>query len=220
MPICIELLGNTSLMRRKSWPRVGRFRYIARENRWDWSDEITRMHGYEPGRVTPTTDLLLTHKHPDDKPTVLELIERTCRYGVPFSNRHRIIDTGGDVHVVVVVANPIYDGRGVVTGAAGFFVDITHQFQADVQEQLTGAVLAVNARRAVINQALGVLMLQHGLDADAAFELLTRLSQRSNTKVRVLAERIVADAAGREAPLSDVASAVDGLLRVPQGASN
>jgi hypothetical protein len=43
----------------------------------------------------------------------------------------------------------------------------------------------------VIEQAKGVLISQQGCDADEAFELLRRASQRSNVPVRVLAEQIM-----------------------------
>jgi hypothetical protein len=50
--------------------RVGRFRFFLDGQRWEWSDAVARMHGYEPGTVAPTTELLLGHKHPDDLPQV------------------------------------------------------------------------------------------------------------------------------------------------------
>lgn len=48
--------------------------------------------------------------------------------------------------------------------------------------------------RAVIDQAKGVLMEREKVSADQAFEQLKSLSQRSNIKVRELAQRIVDDA--------------------------
>jgi hypothetical protein len=43
-----------------------------------------------------------------------------------------------------------------------------------------------------------MLMLRYGLTSEAAFQLLTRLSQESNIKLRIIAERVVdnADAGG------------------------
>jgi len=49
--------------------------------------------------------------------------------------------------------------------------------------------------RAVIEQAKGILMARYGIDAVQAFDLLTEQSQTVNTKLRVLAEQIVAEAA-------------------------
>ena len=52
------------------------------------------------------------------------------------------------------------------------------------------------ANRAVIDQAKGILMSQQRIDADAAFDLLRRASQRENRKLRAIAQRIVDRAAG------------------------
>jgi hypothetical protein len=43
-----------------------------------------------------------------------------------------------------------------------------------------------------IEQAKGIIMAQTRCDADQAFEILRRASQRSNTKLRVLAQDLVA----------------------------
>jgi AmiR/NasT family two-component response regulator len=43
-----------------------------------------------------------------------------------------------------------------------------------------------------IEQAKGIIMAQTRCDADQAFEILRRASQRSNTKLRVLATELVA----------------------------
>jgi hypothetical protein len=51
------MLRDESPLRTKPWAAVGSFRYIVREDRWEWSDEVARMHGYRPGSITPTTDL-------------------------------------------------------------------------------------------------------------------------------------------------------------------
>ena len=48
------------------------------------------------------------------------------------------------------------------------------------------------AVRAVIEQAKGILMAAQHCDAEEAFDLLVRASQRENVKVRDIAVRIVA----------------------------
>ncbi len=192
-------------------PPVGEFRYAAHGDRWEWSDEVAHMYGYEPGTVTPTTELVLTHQHPMDRAAMANLIEQVRRHGTPFSGRQRIIDTRGEEHSVIVVADRFYED-GAPAGASGFYVDITQQIKAAVQERLTKAVLAVSARRAVIDQAIGMIMLRYGLTADSAFQLLTRLSQESNIKLRFIAERVVANAAAQNTILDDMAAHIDALL--------
>ena len=44
----------------------GSFSYTIATGQWWWSDDLYRIHGFEPGDVVPTTDLLVAHKHPDD----------------------------------------------------------------------------------------------------------------------------------------------------------
>lgn len=53
-----------------------------------------------------------------------------------------------------------------------------------------GLKTAIDARK-VIGQAQGLLMGNYGLDPDRAFELLRRLSQEENVKLRTVAERLV-----------------------------
>jgi GAF domain-containing protein len=59
--------------------------------------------------------------------------------------------------------------------------------QRDLSTQLREAMES----RAVIEQAKGILMMQHKVSADAAFELLRGASQQSNTKLRDVAQRVV-----------------------------
>lgn len=192
------------------WPLAGSFRYHAREDRWEWSDEVAAMHGYEPGTVNPTTELVLSHKHPDDKPTVTQLIEQVRRLGIPFSSRHRIIDTAGNVHVVVVVGDRWSDDAGEFIGTTGFYIDVTEEFDADVRRSLDQVVATIAARRATINQAMGMLMLAHGVSAEKAFAMLARRSQQTNVKLRDLATQFVKEAAsaGDVARVDDILATV------------
>ena len=191
------------------WPLAGRFSYDARDDRWEWSDEVAAMHGYQPGTVQPTTELVLAHKHPDDKPTVAQLIDQVRRLGIPFSSRHRIIDTAGRVHLVVVVGDRWLDSAGDVIGTTGFYVDVTDEFDADVQSSLDEVVAHIAIRRATINQAIGMLMLAHGVSADDAFEILARRSQQTNVKLRDLAAQFVKEA--KDSHVTDAAR-IDEIL--------
>ena len=69
--------------------------------------------------------------------------------------------------------------------------------RVSAQELLASSPLArLRARAAtmpVIEQAKGILMAMHGCSEDEAFDLLRRVSQRSNTPIRVLAEQIVSN---------------------------
>ncbi|MFC9553941.1 PAS and ANTAR domain-containing protein [Rhodococcus sp. NPDC056960] len=172
--------------------RVGSFRFFLDGQRWEWSDPVAQMHGYRPGEVTPTTELLLSHKHPEDQPHVARVLDRTVNAAEPFSSKHRIIDTTGKVRQVVVVGDRMVDDTGQVIGTTGFYIDITDSYRSDVKDSVDGQVAALSESRAVIEQAKGALMLVYGIPAARAFDVLTWRSQETNIRLRILAEQIVA----------------------------
>lgn len=171
--------------------RAGWFRFYFDDERWEWSEQVQRMHGYEPGTVTPTTELVLQHKHPDDRPQVAQTINSMLHSRCAFSTRHRIVDTHGGVHHVVVVGDQLLDDQNEVIGTHGYYVDITPTSDRAREDLISARVAEITEHRAVIEQAKGMLMLVYGLDEDAAFDLLRWRSQSSNVKLRRLAERIV-----------------------------
>jgi hypothetical protein len=170
--------------------RVGSFRYLRAEDRWEWSDAVAHIHGYAPGQVQPTTALVMSHKHPDDAANVSRLIEAMTGQGRPFSSRHRIIDTRGHIHPVVVIAERLCDGDGAVIGTQGLYVDLS-----DVDDGATveDAIADFTEHRAVIEQAKGVLMMTYSISSERAFDILVWRSQVTNTKLRRLATQIVGD---------------------------
>jgi PAS domain S-box-containing protein len=173
--------------------RIGWFRFYFADQRWEWSEQVQRIHGYEPGSVTPTTDLVLAHKHPDDRGQVAATIDQILNTHQPFSTRHRIIDTGGNVRHIVVVGDQLFDDRGEVIGTHGFYIDVS-PLPEQAQEDLVTAKLAeISENRAAIEQTKGMLMLIYRIDDNAAFNLLKWLSQDANVKLRLLAEQISED---------------------------
>jgi PAS domain S-box-containing protein len=175
--------------------RVGRFRFLLDGQRWEWSDAVARVHGYEPGTVQPTTELLLRHKHPDDRQQVAAVFDRVLQ-GEPFSSRHRIIDTAGHTHWVVVVGDRMLDHDGAIVGTSGFYIDVTEALQSDI----TTVVSEVAASRADIEQAKGVLMAAYGISAERAFDILVWRSQETNIKVRDFAARFLGAITGKVPP--------------------
>jgi hypothetical protein len=152
------------------------------------------MHGYEPGSVVPSTQLVLSHKHPDDRAAVEDLLERALYTGGSFSSRHRFFDTAGGEHSVIVVADRMLDETGAVVGTSGYYIDVSEE----LEENRLGVLhetRKVIAARAEIEQAKGALMLVYGINEEQAFELLRWRSQEHNTKLRALATQLVAELA-------------------------
>ena len=171
---------------------VGWFRFYFADERWEWSEQVQRLHGYEPGTVMPTTELVLSHKHPDDYVQVAATLDDIRRTHRTFSTRHRIIDTEQVVHDVVVIGDQLYDDDADVVGTHGFYVDVTPT--NDVHDELVSAAVAeIAENRATIEQAKGMLMLIYRISEQSAFELMKWRSQETNVKLRILADQVLAD---------------------------
>jgi hypothetical protein len=86
----------------------------------------------------------------------------------------------------------------------------------DTDAETTGAVLAAHAAAAIlarrhgeqmqvalstrdrIGQAKGIIMERHGVDDVRAFEMLRLISQESQTKLAVVAQRVIETRSGSE----------------------
>jgi hypothetical protein len=191
---------------------VGAFRFWFVGHRWEWSDEVARMHGYESGSVVPTTELLLAHKHPDDRAHVQDLLDHALHSKGSFSSRHRFLDTAGNVHDAIVVADRMSDETGAVVGTAGYYIDLTDTFDEARQEVLDEALPDLFDARALIEQAKGVLMAMYRVSADQAFGVLRWRSQETNVKLRALAKQLVAEVAARAPVSAEAQSEFDHLL--------
>ena len=191
---------------------VGSFRFWFVDQRWEWSDEVARMHGYDPGSVAPTTELLLSHKHPEDRAHVQDLLDYALQSEESFSSRHRFIDTGGKVHDAIVVADRMLDGAGTVLGTSGYYIDLTDTFDETRQEVLDEALPDLFENRAAIEQAKGVLMYVYRVSAEQAFRVLQWRSQESNVKLRALAKQLLTDVSTMTPPTAAVQSQFDHML--------
>ncbi|MEU0870503.1 PAS and ANTAR domain-containing protein [Nocardia brasiliensis] len=192
--------------------RVGTFWYWFADQRWEWSPEVAELHGYQPGTVQPTTELLLAHRHPDDSEQVAAAIAAAVENRQPFSSRHRLVDATGAVRHVMVVGDHLYDGAGQVIGTTGYYVDITATVATDKRAVLTETLPEVVEARAAIEQAKGMLMLAYGIDADQAFNVLRWRSQETNIKLRALSEQFIADVTGSGAAPTALRTRIDHVL--------
>jgi len=171
--------------------RIGRWTYDVVSDAWRWSDTFFTVLGFEPGQVKPSATVLAAHLRPDDADRGFDAVESAFRTGEPFSFYSRMVDAHGTRRTVLLAGHGEPGDGGSVTQVHGYLIDLTDAARdasrADVEEALAGAL----DHRAVIEQAKGVLMLAHGVEADEAFGLLRAYSQDNNVKVRDIADRLV-----------------------------
>lgn len=172
--------------------RAGSYRLDLATQRWWWADEVYAIHGFAPHEVVPTTELLLAHKHPEDRDRVVATLDEASRTGAAFSSVHRIVDARGRERVVAVVGEG--QGTGALGGPAelvGYFVDVTEVVDDRAQATATVSIAAAAQSRSVIDQAVGVVAFVEEVDPGAAFLVLRSASNDANVPIRVLARAIV-----------------------------
>lgn len=179
---------------------VAGFRYDAVTDTWWWSDEMFALHGYRPGEVDATTDLLLSHKHPDDRARTEGTLAGALATGEPFCCRHRVIDAAGAVREVLSVGEGRCDEVGRVVSVEGYFVELT---TALVDRLRSGAVRPPDL--AVVEMAKGILVAAYRLEPYAALELLEWRSRQGDVALPELADGLVC--AFSEADTADVTPA-------------
>lgn len=171
---------------------MARFSYDVRANRWWWSDEMFQLHGLSPHEAEPTTELLLAHKHPDDRTRTEGTLSGALATGEPFCCRHRLIDAGGGVRHVLSIGIGVFDEDRRIVAVNGYFVDLT-DFVDHPQPYGGLTVLEPTAFDAVVEHAKGVLVAAYRLSADAALELLWWSARQRGVTLPELSRALVDD---------------------------
>lgn len=170
---------------------AGAFHFDMARRKMEWSDGLYLLHGYQRGEVVPTVEMILAHKHPDDRGRAEEILAEVFRVGGHFSIYHRIIDARGRPRQVLSAGEGILDASGKVTAVDGVMVDLTLTLQRETEQAARDAVAGATATRSVIDQARGVLMGRLLITSEEAFRLLAGHSSRTNIKVSVVAAGIL-----------------------------
>lgn len=189
---------------------MGRYTYRPDTDEWWWSDAMFRIHGFEPGEVLPTTELVMRHIHPEDVPAAWESREQVVDKHEPFSFLHRIVAADGEARVVIAAGH--LDTDGVAPVIIGHLIDITDVRRDAVDSELDQVVDDFVGHRAVIEQAKGVLVQLYSVDVDTAYALLRAFSTDTNRKVRDIAQVLVDAATSDRTPAKHRALSAQRML--------
>ena len=122
-----------------------------------WSDEVYRIHGYEPRSVEPRAVFEAGPFHPDDGAMVAELIARAAASGEGYECRLRLNHTDGEERITAAKALCEFGDEGRVVALFGVFQDITESVQAQAVVAASEAryrLLADNATDVIAIYAL------------------------------------------------------------------
>jgi hypothetical protein len=100
----------------------GRFSWDVARGEASWSDSVYRLHGYQPGEVSPSTALTFRHKHPDDLYECVDALHAGMLANLLIVHEHRVVDVTGQVRPVVMVARERRSEDGAVRTVHGMLL--------------------------------------------------------------------------------------------------
>lgn len=142
--------ANRLLVMAEQVAHVGHWHLQLRTRELKWSDEVYRIHGLEPGSVTPTIRSSLAAYHPEDRARVWASVAGAVRRREGFDIALRLVRPSGEVRDVLVRGLCQFEpatesGTGRVRSIFGVFADVTELKQAeralaDKSNQLTATL--------------------------------------------------------------------------------
>jgi diguanylate cyclase (GGDEF)-like protein/PAS domain S-box-containing protein len=99
-----------------------------------WSDEVYRIHGYQPGGIEPSRPTLFRLVHPDDREQVQRALNHAVREAKPYDIEFRVIRPDGSVRSIHGRGDIIFDPKThKPVRLVGSVQDVTDRVQAEIQ---------------------------------------------------------------------------------------
>ncbi len=136
--------------------RIGSFTRDMRLRHTEWSDQLYRLLGLEPGAIDPDLadrDPMQSFVHPDDRAVVRETWKRALITGRTESIRHRVIRPDGEVRVFDANVVAVLDQHDEPDRMVGTVRDVTDELRADEER----AQLEAQMQQAQKLESLGIL---------------------------------------------------------------
>lgn len=106
---------------------IGYFTVDPRTLHGEWSDEVCRIYGLEPGTFDGKMETFVNFIHPNDREQVVQAIEGALRQKQSYDIDNRIILRDGTIKWVHHVAEISFDEHGSPAGIIGITQDITNR---------------------------------------------------------------------------------------------
>jgi PAS domain S-box-containing protein len=163
--------ANEMLTLAQELAHVGGWTYDFTTDRLEWSPELYRIVGVEPGAAPPRPrdGSLLGFEHPDDRGVIAEAVGAAIDSRAPFAFDVRVIrQHDGEIRDVTTTGIVLTDERGTVVGVRGATQDVTDRTRVERSRQ---AALAALAHQRAAVAALQRVILPPTLPAIAGAEL-------------------------------------------------
>ena len=121
--------SEASLTEAQQISHTGSWRWTVGTGEVSWSAEHCRIFALDPATTQPTYAIFIKRIHPEDRPSVQQVLERAVRERSRFQYEYRIILPDGSVKHVQSVAQPDPGARDLTF--IGTVMDVTERRRAD-----------------------------------------------------------------------------------------
>jgi CheY-like chemotaxis protein len=163
-----------------------------------WSDEIFRMLGFDPGEVSPSYEIFFRYMHPDDQENIKRIIDEAIMTTQTRECEYRIIDRNNEmktVHSRIAVKG---DSQGPPYQLLGFTVDISEQsLQKEALELQSEKLMEIgrvqsHEVRAPVARIMGLIhMIECSPDSHADIQPILGMIKQSAKELDEVIKKIV-----------------------------
>src|SRR6202521_3321818 len=100
-----------------------------------WSEECSRVLGFDPKDGWPRFEGFFQRIHPDDQPGFRELIETAIREKAEWEADYRIVHPDGPVRDIHVLGHPVLSTSGDLVEFVGTVIDVTERKRAEEERR-------------------------------------------------------------------------------------
>lgn len=111
--------------------RLGHWNWEIADNTLEWSDEIYRIFGLKVQEFGANYEAFLATVYPDDRPMVIEAVDRALESKAGYEIDHRIVLPDGEIRMVHERAEVSWDESGRPVRMIGTVQDITERKQME-----------------------------------------------------------------------------------------
>src|SRR6266850_366326 len=96
-----------------------------------WSQELYRMHGFDPEGGIPPFEAVIQSMHPEDRARNREIFESAIRERTEFEVEFRTVLPNGAMQYLHVLGHPVCNASGEVVEFVGTAMDVTERQRAE-----------------------------------------------------------------------------------------
>ncbi len=158
--------------------RLGHWSLDLPDQQLHWSDEVFRIHGFEPGTFTPSVEQAIGFFHPQDQADVRNTFLQSLKDGRAWQAEWRLIDAQGQERTILARGRPLQE-NGLTIALFGVILDITEQKrQQQLTEQLS-KVVELSQEGILITDPQGrIIWANKGFEAMSGYALAEMLGQK------------------------------------------